>query len=256
MSEVVIPKNFARDLHAKLGLASSRIIPEQAIERALDDFLARKYPVQDVVLSAEEIEADSRSQFSQAMELLEAGRSGQAVILLGFMDQSRPEVKLAIGLAEFGLPGGDGSLKVVEALRERPELIHALANLKGIVMPRGGRSSSWKDTAVFPYRENFYHKAIGVMNRTDLRGRAYRAVIASGVPLDPTFQPYLQLSADQVRGHDHVVSLIDGAERKMLASHLENKHYIDREAYLQFFDLDKSCLLAGEMHGKGMLAGS
>jgi hypothetical protein len=256
MSEVVIPKNFVRDLHAKLGQASSRIIPDQAIAHALDDFLARKYPVQDVIMSVKETEADSRTQFSHAMALLEAGRFGQATVLLGFMDQSRPEVKLAIGLAEFGPSSGDGSLKVVEAIRERPMLIHALANLKGIVMPGGGKSASWKDTAVFPHRENFYHKAIGVMNRVDLRGKAYRSVFASGVPLDPSFQPYLQLSGDQVRGYDHVVSLIDGAERKMLGSYLENKHFIDREAYLQFFNLDRTCILAGQMQGKGMLAGS
>jgi hypothetical protein len=256
MSEVTIPKNFARDLHQKLGKAASKIIPEEAIQRALDDFLARKYPVEDVRMSPEEIEGDRRVQFSHAMSMLDARHFGRATDMLGFMDQTRPEVKLAIGLAEFGTAGGDGSVKVVEAVRERSTLIHALANLKGLVMSGSGKSASWKDTAVFPYREDFYHKAIGVMNRVDLRGKAYRAVIASGIPLDPSFKPYLQLSADQVRGHDHVISLIDGAERKLLASYLESKHFIDRDAYLRFFDLDKTCLLAGQLHGKGALAGS
>lgn len=203
--------------------------------------------------------------------LLESRQTDAANEFARQLNDATPAIRLLkgmIGLA-LGQMGSEGFC--VSALRNQPDLIHALANLSGIeigdpIAPFEDEQPwdqvapikrihmfplSAMDHAFFPrgvggglghkLDEDRFVRVIGGLRRPELKGRAYRAVVDSCVPLPRDFKPYLEPTPPR-KNDKKVVCLLDGAERLMVKPYLKNKHAVSAQSYMAFFNVGREAL--------------
>ncbi|TLX16077.1 hypothetical protein [Rhizobium sp. MHM7A] len=203
--------------------------------------------------------------------LLESRQADAANEYARQLNEANPAIRLLKGLVGLALDQVGAEASCVSALRNQPALIHALANLSGIEIGKPIApfeiEQPWDQiapikrlplfpppataTAFFPkgiggglghkHDEDRYFRVIGGLRRPELKGRAYRAVVAARIALPSDFQRYLEAPAPLMG--TKVRCLIDGQWRLYMKSYLKNKYSISTDTYKAFFDVQNDALV-------------
>jgi hypothetical protein len=204
--------------------------------------------------------------------LLEAKQADAANEYARQLNDTTPAVRLLKGMIGLALGQMGAEANCASALRNQPELIHALANLSGIEIDDPiapfEEEQPWDqlapikrihmfplkpmDSAFFPrgvggglghkLDEDRLARVIGGLRRPELKGKAYRAVVDAYIPLPNDFKPYLEPTPPKVDS-EKVVCLFDGNERMMMKSYLKNNYCVSARPYLAFFNVGQEALM-------------
>jgi hypothetical protein len=204
--------------------------------------------------------------------LLEAKQADAANEYARQLSDTTPAIRLLKGMIGLALGQMGAEASCAAALRNQPELIHALANLSGIEIDKPiapfDTEQPWDqvapikripmfplsamDTAFFPkgvggglghkLDEDRLARVIGGLRRPELKGRAYRAVMDGCIPLPNDFSPYLE-PVPPSTSSDKLVCLLDGNERLLIKAYLKTKYGVFVKSYMAFFNVGKDAII-------------
>jgi hypothetical protein len=204
--------------------------------------------------------------------LLEAKQADAANEYARQLNDATPAIRLLKGMIGLTLAQMGAEAACTSALRNQPELVHALANLSGIEIDEPiapfEAEQPWDQLAPIkrihmfplnPISEAFFprgvggglgHKlddnrlirVIGGLRRPELKGRAYRAVIDACIPLPNDFSPYLE-PVPPSKNSEKLLCLLDGKERMLIKPYLRNKYAVSIEPYIAFFNVGKEAIV-------------
>lgn len=266
--KIEVEDGFLRALVSRVNyLANAKLEPKD-VQPLFDNLAQNNTGATVEVAPGSEQEWQLYRRVALLLEVRQADAANEYARQLSDVNPAVRLLKAMIGLA-LGQIGSEASC--ASAVRNQPELIHALANLSGIEIDKPIApfevEQPWDQVApikrihMFPLNvmeSAFFPKGvsgglghkldderltrvIGGLRRPDLKGRAYRAVIDACIPLPNDFKPYLE-PAQRATDSKKIVCLLDGAERLMIKPYLKNKYCVFAKPYMAFFNVGLEAL--------------